>query len=86
MFCAVLPGLYNPVPPDHCTPEATEMAAFTLASALLPHSVWSRPAFTVGAGVMPYVTDEDTGLQRPLPAEVSVRVTVPAAISAADGT
>ena len=39
----------------------------------------------IGAGVMLYVTSSLTALQFPLPAEVSVSVTVPAVISAALG-
>src|SRR5690606_6875305 len=56
-----------------------------VAVALFAQRLWSGPAFTVGAGVMVYVTWSLTALQRPLPALVSARVTVPAARSAALG-
>ena len=55
------------------------------AAALLAHSTRSTPAFAVGAGVMVQVTWSLTALQVPLPAEISVRVTLPAASSAALG-
>ena len=38
MFCAVLPGLYAPDPPDHCTPVATVITALKVAVALLPQT------------------------------------------------
>ena len=64
---------------------ATVNWAFNTALALLAHRVWSAPAFTVGDGVMVQVTWSLTGLQLPLPAEVRVSVTMPAATSAALG-
>ena len=66
-------------------PEFSPNTAFSDAVALLPHRVWSAPVFTVGEGVMAKVTLSFTALQVPLPAEVNVNVTVPAAISAAVG-
>src|SRR5690606_35697466 len=85
MFWAVLPGLYRPLPPLHCTPVAPVTVAFSTASALLAQRVWSAPAFTVGAGMMVKVTWSVSARQSPLPAVVRVSVTLPAAISAALG-
>ena len=64
---------------------ATVNEPFSTASALLAQRVWSAPAFAVGACVMVQVTWSFTALQVPLPAEVSVNVTLPAVISAALG-
>ena len=60
--------------------EVPERAAFEL----LAHTVLSTPAFTVGAGVMVILTLSETAVQFPLPVEVSVSVTEPAVISAAE--
>ncbi len=49
---AVLPGVKVPAPPLQMMPAATVYPPFKMAFALLPHSVWSAPAVTVGAGVM----------------------------------
>src|SRR5690606_9174939 len=78
-------GLKVPLRPLHTAPVATVKLPARVAVALFAQRLWSGPAFTVGAGVMVYVTWSLTALQRPLPALVSVRVTVPAARSAALG-
>jgi hypothetical protein len=81
----VVLGLKEPLPPLQTPPVATVNEPFSVATGLLVQSDWSGPAFAVGAGVMLYVTSSLTALQLPLPAEVSVSVTVPAVISAAVG-
>ena len=45
---------------------------------MFPHTVWSGPAVTTGAGGIVILTFEDTEGQAPLGAEVNVRVTEPA--------
>ena len=56
-----------------------------MATVLFEQRLWFTPAFTVGPGVIVQVTWSPTALHRPLPAEVKVRVTVPAVRSAALG-
>ena len=81
----VLLGVNVPAPPDQIPPDAIVTEPFKVTNALFPQTVWSAPAFTVGAGVMVIVILSVTALQFPLPVVVNVRVTVPAAISAAVG-
>ena len=81
----VVLGLKLPAPPLHTAPVATVKLPLREATALLAQSVWPGPALAVGAGVMVKVTWPATGLQVPLPVEVSVSVTVPAVRSAALG-
>ena len=53
-------------------------------SGLFLQTLWSKPAFTVGAGVIFKIIKSETGVQ--LPVEVNVIVTTPDAISAGLGT
>ena len=78
-------GLKVPMPPLQVAPVATLKLPASVATALFEQRLWSTPAFTVGAGVIRYVTWSFTALQRPLPVVVKVRVTVPAVRSAALG-
>ena len=52
----VVLGSKLPLPPLHTPPVAIVKLPFKAATGLLLHSVWSTPAFTVGAGVMLKVT------------------------------
>ena len=81
----VVLGSKVPAPPLHTAPEATVKEPESSVAALLAQSTRSTPAFAVGAGVMVQVTWSLTALQVPLPAEVRVSVTLPAASSAALG-
>ena len=54
-------------------------------SALLAQALWFGPASTVGASVNVICTISDSGLQVPLPVEVTVKLTNPNAISPAVG-
>src|SRR5690606_26403831 len=88
VYCApmfVVLGSKDPAPPLHTPPVATVNEPCNVATALFAQSVWSTPAFAVGAGVIVYVTLSLTALQLPLPTVVSVSVTVPAVRSAALG-
>jgi hypothetical protein len=79
----VLVGTNVPVPDeDHIPPLAivTDPLRFTVA--LLAQTVWLGPALDVGAGVIVNCMTSVIGLQPPLFAVVSVRVTTPASISA----
>ena len=58
---------------------------FRLIVGLFAHTDPFAPAFTMGAGVKVIVRLPETTAQLPLPVLVSVRVRVPAAISAAVG-
>ena len=81
----VVLGSKVPAPPLHTPPVATVKEPFKATAALFAHTVRSAPAFAVGEGVMMKVTLSLTALQLPLPAVVSVSVTVPAVRSAALG-
>ena len=72
--------------PVHRPPPApvTDPASCTAGS--LAQEVSGAPASTTGAGVIMSVMASLTALQVPLPTVVRVRVTDPAAISAAVGT
>ena len=48
----VVLGSKLPAPPLHTPPVAVVKLPLSTTAALLPHTVRSRPAFTVGAGVM----------------------------------
>ena len=67
------------------TTDATVKVAFRFTRELLAQIFWAEPTARVTAGVMVTVKDFTTGLQVPFPVVVAVSVTVPAAISAADG-
>jgi hypothetical protein len=83
----VLFGEKVPVPEDdHTPPEATVKEPVNATDALFAQTVWLLPALAVGPGVMVRFITLVTGLQPPLFAEVSVKVTRPAEISAALGT
>ncbi len=81
----VLSGVNTPVPPDHTAPVATVYEPFSVVTALFLHLVWSTPAFTVGDGVIVINISSLTAEQFPLPVVVSVKVTLPALISPAEG-
>ena len=79
-------GLKAPVPPVHIpVDDPPVIEPFKVTSGLLAQTDWFTPALTIGAGVMVIVILSLTGLQFPLPVVVSVKVTVPAVISAAEG-
>lgn len=67
------------------TPAATVNTAFRFTFALFPQTVTSGPALTVGAGVIVITIWSVAGGHPPLLVEVSVSVTVPAAMSAGLG-
>ncbi len=52
---------------------------------MFPQTFWSGPAFTNGPAGIVILTLEDTCGQAPFAMEVSLRVTDPAALSAAEG-
>ena len=81
----VLFGVNVPAPPDHAAPVAMVNDPPSVTSALLAHTVWSVPAFTVGAGVNVINIWSLTALHVPLPVVVRVSVTEPFDISDADG-
>src|SRR5690606_35293936 len=81
----VVLGSNVPLPPLHTPPVATVKAPAKVVTGLFAQSTRSAQALAVGAGVIVQVNWSLTALQRPLPAVVSVRVTVPAARSEAVG-
>ena len=66
-------------------PVATVTLPFRAMSALLAHTEELAPALAVGAAVKLSCTWSLTTTQLPLPVVVSVRVTLPLAISSAVG-
>jgi hypothetical protein len=81
---AVLFGEKAPVPDeDHVAPVAMVNEPLRETTALFAQTVWSAPAFAVGAGVIVIVNWSVTGRHPPLFAVARVSVTLPAALSAA---
>ena len=78
-------GLKEPLPPLHRPPVAPLTVPASWALGWLAQLVSAGPASASGAGVMVMTTWSLTGLLLPLPTDVRVRVTLPAAISAALG-
>ncbi len=64
----------------HCPPVATVTIPEILTIELFAQTVWSKPAFTVGAGSNVKVIMSEVGKQTPV--DVSVKSTLPAVISA----
>ena len=81
----VLFGVKLPRPPLHTPPVAPLTLPFKGMLALFAQKEAAAPAFTTGAAVKFKVTLLLTALHVPLPVVVSVRVTLPFAISAAVG-
>jgi hypothetical protein len=82
----VVDGLNAPLPlVDHCPPVAIVTFPFRLTFELFPQTVMSAPAVTTGASVRLITSWSVTALHPPLFVDVSVSVTVPAAVSAALG-
>ena len=81
----VLFGAYVPAPPLQAPPVAPVTDPANVMVEAFAHTVPFGPAFTTGAGVMLIVRLLDTGRHVPLPVLVSVKVSVPEAISAAVG-
>src|SRR5206468_8368302 len=86
-FNAEAPGLNAPAPPVHVPLEAPPpRTPASCTCGLLAHTRWSAPAFTMAAGLMVIVIASLTAGHGPAGSLVaSVSVTVPAAISAAEG-
>src|SRR5690606_16075137 len=82
---AVALGLKVPFPPVQIPPVALSTDPFKVICALLLQTVWLFPALATGAGEIDMVTSSLTGVQFPFPTEVSVSVTLPLAISVAEG-
>ena len=81
-----LPGLKVPVPlVAHVPPVATVTEPLNAMDVVLAQTVRSTPASDVGPGIIDTLTVLVTGLHPPLLVEVTVKVTVPALISAALG-
>src|SRR5262252_6998422 len=80
-------GLNAPAPPLHVPPLAPPpIEPASWACGLPAHSVWSGPAFAVAAGLITMRTSSLAARHGPVGSlVVSVRVTAPAAISAAVG-
>ena len=78
-------GLNDPLPPLQRPPVAPLTVPASWALGWLAQLVSAGPASASGAGVMVMTTWSLTGLLLPLPTDVRVRVTLPAAISAALG-
>jgi hypothetical protein len=80
-------GLYEPAPPLHVPLEApplTEPPSW--ATGLLAHTFTSEPAFTIAMGLIVIFIWSLSASHGPMGSfVVSVSVTLPAAISAADG-
>ena len=73
------------MPPLQAPPVAPVTVPLRVIAGLFAHTEPLAPAFTMGAGVMVITLVALALLQVPLPVVVRVSVTVPAAISAADG-
>lgn len=85
-FRSVVEGVKTPVPVvDHCPPVAMVTDPLSVNTALLEQTPTSGPAFTTGASVMVIINWSVTARHPPLLVEVSVSVTLPAAVSAALG-
>ena len=80
-FSALMLGENPPVPPLQIPPVALLIEPANCTLELFAQTVRSRPASTTGAGAMVITTWSFTALQVPLFVDVSVNVTVPAAIS-----
>ncbi len=78
-------GEKEPVPDEVQLPLPVDDVPDKATFALFAHTVRSVPALTVGTGVIVIRTLSVTAKQFPFPVEVSVSVTDPALISAADG-
>ena len=74
-----------PVPPLQIPPVAMVTAPFSCTATLFAHTVWSGPAFAVGAAPKLIVIWSVEGEHAPLPVVMSVKVTLPDAISAGVG-
>ena len=70
---------------DQLRPVETVTCPFRVTTLLFEQTVWSAPAFTEGASVMVSTIESLAARQPPLLVEVSISVTVPAAVSAALG-
>ena len=70
---------------DQEPPDATVTLPLKVTFALLAQTVWSVPAFAVGDVVIVITIASETAVHVPFPVVVSVRVTVPAILSAALG-
>ena len=82
---SVLLGVNIPEPPDQIPPVATEMTPAKFASGLFSQLFKSKPAETEGAEVNVTTISSDSALHVPFPVVVSVKVSVPEAISPAVG-
>jgi hypothetical protein len=83
VFSETLSGENDPVPDDaHMPPVAAEFTdPLRETFALLAHTVWSGPAFTVGASVIVNVITSVWAVHPPLLVDVNVNVKIPAAVS-----
>src|SRR5512146_65908 len=62
------------------------MIPVNVTTGLLAHTLWSGPAFTVAAGLIVTTSESDTAGHGPAGSSVlNVKVTLPAAMSAAEG-
>ena len=69
----------------HTPPPAPVMLPAKITLGLWAHTIWSGPAFAVGAGIMVTVIILLAAGHNPLPVEVSVNVTIPVEMSPALG-